>query len=113
MSRGRVGLVELREYTLHHGKVPEYLALYEAEGLAIQIPILGTMLGYYQTEVGTQNQIVHLWGYADHADREARRASLQQSAEWKAYLPKIQPLLLLQQTRIMRPAPFFDQELKG
>ena len=113
MSRGRVGIVELREYTLHHGKVPEYLRLYEGEGLAIQLPILGTMLGYYHTEVGTQNQIVHLWGYADFADREARRAQLQQSAEWKAYLPKIQPLLLVQQTRIMRPAPFFDRELTG
>ena len=111
MSRGRVGLVELREYTLHHGKVPEYLRLYAEEGMAIQLPILGTLLGYHHTEVGTQNQIVHLWGYADHADREERRARLQQNSEWQAYVPKIQPLLLTQQTRIMRPAPFFDQEL--
>ena len=113
MSRGRIGIVELREYTLHHGKVPEYLRLYEQEGMAIQVPILGTMVGYYHTEVGTQNQIVHLWGYADFGDREERRARLQQSAEWKAYLPKIAPLLATQQTRIMRPAPFFDRELEG
>ena len=45
-------IVEMREYTLHPGKVPEYLRLYEDEGLEIQREILGRMLGYYSTEVG-------------------------------------------------------------
>jgi NIPSNAP len=104
-------IVEMREYTLQHGSVPEYLRLYEEEGMAIQVPILGTMYGYFHTEVGVQNQVVHLWAYRDHADREARRARLQADPAWKAYLPKIRPLLLWQQTRIMRPAPFFSMEV--
>ena len=29
-------IVEMREYTLQAGKVPEYLKLYESEGLDIQ-----------------------------------------------------------------------------
>jgi hypothetical protein len=37
-------IVEMREYTLHAGKVPEYLQLYERERLAIQREILGRML---------------------------------------------------------------------
>jgi hypothetical protein len=110
---GRVGLVEMREYTLHHGCVPEYLRLYESEGMPVQLPILGTMLGYFHTEVGTQNQLVHLWGYADHADREQRRARLTADPGWQAYLPKIRPLVLWQQTRIMRPASFLNLELGG
>jgi hypothetical protein len=104
-------IVELREYTLHHGSVPEYLRLYAEEGLAIQRPILGNLIGYYHTEVGIQNQVVHLWGYADHADREARRARLAEIPEWQAYLARIRPLILTQSTRIMRPAPFFAAEL--
>jgi NIPSNAP len=105
-------IVEMREYTLHHGQVPEYLRLYEEEGKAIQEPILGTLLGYFHTEVGVQNQLVHLWAYADHADREARRAKLAASPEWQAYLPKIRPMIQTQATRIMRPAPFTKLELK-
>lgn len=103
-------IVELREYTLHPGKVPEYLRLYETEGQAVQRPILGHLVGYYHTEVGVQNQVVHLWAYEDHADREARRARLAADPAWQAYVPKIHPLILTQQTRIMRPAPFFEAE---
>jgi hypothetical protein len=104
-------IVELREYTLHHGSVPEYLRLVEEEGLAIQRPILGNLVGYYHTEVGVQNQIVHLWAYADHGDRERRRAQLAANPRWQAYVPKIRPLILTQQTRIMRPAPFMNVEV--
>jgi len=45
-------IVEMREYTLQAGKVPDYLKLYESEGLGIQREILGHLVGYYATEVG-------------------------------------------------------------
>ena len=38
-------LVEQRTYTTVAGRINDYLALYEAEGLAIQKPILGRMVG--------------------------------------------------------------------
>src|SRR5947207_2324738 len=43
-------LVEQRTYTTHPGKVRDYLALYEAEGLPIQRRLLGRMVGYYPGE---------------------------------------------------------------
>ena len=52
--------VEMRTYTLHPGKIAAYLGLYESEGMAIQKPILGRMVGYYSTEIGALNQIVHM-----------------------------------------------------
>ena len=42
-------IVEERIYTLHPGKVPEYMKLYEEEGRAAQEPILGKMVGWYYT----------------------------------------------------------------
>jgi len=36
-------IVEERIYTLQPGTTAEYLRLYEAEGMAIQVPILGRM----------------------------------------------------------------------
>lgn len=77
-------IVEERIYTLYIGKVPEYLKLYEAEGLGVQTRILGNLLGYYQVEFGPQNQIVHLWSYSDHADRHDRREALVSDPDWQA-----------------------------
>jgi hypothetical protein len=108
--RDRQVIVEMREYTMHPGKVSEYLRLYEAEGLSVQRSILGTMLGYFQTEIGPLNQVVHLWAYESFDEREQRRARLAEHPAWQAYLKKMRPLLAHQETRIMRPAPFMKLE---
>ena len=105
-------IVEIREYTLHSGKVPEYLELYEREGLEIQREILGRLVGYYSTEVGEINQIVHLWAYESFEDRLQRRARLSANQGWQSYVQKIRPLLLEQRNRILKPAPFFEPELR-
>ena len=101
-------IVEERIYTLHIGQVPEYLRLYEAEGLAVQTRILGNLLGYYQVEFGPQNQIVHLWSYTDNADRTSRRKALLQDPDWQAYVKKIRPLVRYQENKLLIPAPFMQ-----
>lgn len=100
-------LVEERTYTTHPGKWRDYLALYEAEGLAIQHRILGRMVGYYITEFGELNQIVHMWAYADLNDRAERRAALLADPGFRAYATKMLPLLQKQESRILRPTSFF------
>ncbi len=99
-------IVEERIYTLFAGKAPEYLEIYEREGLSIQTRILPRMIGYFITEIGPLNTIVHMWGYADLAERTDRRALLAADAGWKAYVAKIRPLIQSQETRILIPAPF-------
>ena len=80
-------IVEERTYQLHVGKVPEYLRLYGEEGRAIQEPILGNMVGWFvQNDIGDVNQIVHLWGYEDLADRAARRATMARTPDWQAFV---------------------------
>lgn len=100
-------IVEERTYTTHPGKWREYLALFEAEGLAIQHRILGRMVGYYHSEIGELNQIVHLWAYASLDERAERRARLMDDPGFKAYVARMLPLLQRQESRILRPAPFF------
>ncbi len=99
-------IVEERIYTLEVGKVPEYLRLYEQEGLPIQLPILGNLVGYYSSEIGDLNLIVHLWGYESFEERTRRRAELMSNEGWKAYIAKVRPLILRQENRILVPAPF-------
>lgn len=56
--------------------------------------------------------MIHLWAYIDAADREKRRGFLAADSHWQAYLPKIRPLMLVQKTRILKPAPFFANWLQ-
>lgn len=104
--------VEERTYTLKPGTVPEYLKHYQNEGLAVQLKHLPYMVGYYFTEVGTLNCVVHMWAYESLDDRDKRRAGMQADAAWQAYVSKIRPLMERQETRLMKCAPFFVERLK-
>lgn len=102
--------VEQRTYTTHPGKLREYLTLYQAQGLAIQQRILGRMVGYYYSEIGEMNQVVHLWAYESLDDRAERRATLLADEGFMAYVRQMLPLLVRQESRILRPAPFFTPQ---
>ena len=104
--------VEERMYTVQIGKVAEYLKHYENEGMAVQLKHLPYLVGYYFNEVGPQNLIVHLWAYEDLNQRDRCRAQMQADPAWQAYLPKVRPLMVSQETRIMKCAPFFVERLK-
>lgn len=99
-------LVEQRTYVLNVGKVQEYLKIYEEEGFYIQKPILGNFVGYFSTEIGQLNQVVHMWAYEDLNDRAARRATLVANEHWQAYAAKARLLVLNQETKILVPAKF-------
>lgn len=99
-------IYEERSYRLKPGAVPAYLALVENEGLPIQRGHLGQLIGYFHTEIGTLNQVVHIWAYESLDDRERRRAALMQDPRWLAFIPKLQPLIDVMESRILKPAPF-------
>jgi NIPSNAP len=99
-------IVEERSYVMQPGKVAVWLELYEREGLPIQRPALGNLVGYFSTEFGQLSQIVHLWGYEDLADRQRRRAELAARPDWQAFLDKALPLVLTMENRLLLPAPF-------
>ncbi|HLT76338.1 MAG TPA: NIPSNAP family protein [Ferrovibrio sp.] len=96
----------MRTYTIRPGGLPVFLKHYEAEGLPIIQPILGNLLGYFTSEIGELNQVVHLWGYADLEDRAKRRARLNADAAWIAFTPKILPLIERMQNSILNPTSF-------
>ena len=99
-------IVELRDYQVHTGKLPELVRLYETEGTAIQQEILGTFVGAFTTDVGDLSTYTHMWAYEDFADRAERRARLAADERWTAFLPKILPLIHTQRNRIMVPTSY-------
>jgi hypothetical protein len=99
-------IYEHRTYRLRNGAVPEYFRLVESEGIAIQRKHLGNLIGYFTTEIGPLNQIVHIWAFEDLADRTRRRAALAADPAWLAFVPKIQVLIETAENKILKPAPF-------
>ncbi|HTD91873.1 MAG TPA: NIPSNAP family protein [Burkholderiales bacterium] len=105
-------IVEERMYTLHVGKVPEFMELYEKKALPLLRKHLGNQIGFYINEVGAQNLVVHLWAFESYEDREKRRHALASDPAWPEYRKLNQPRIQSQETRIMKPPAFFEKILR-
>lgn len=99
-------IVEMRTYTLKPGTIATYLKLYEEKGLSIHRRILGNLIGYFTTEIGDINEVVHLWGYASFEDRQARRRELSESQEWQNFLKEALPYFEKQENKLLNCASF-------
>jgi len=99
-------IVEERTYTVKPGTIHVYYKDYDPRGLEIQTRILGNLIGYFHSEIGELNQIVHLWGYDSLAERERRRAQLAADPAWLEYLKQSPDIIVKMESRILVPAPF-------
>ncbi len=99
-------IVEERIYRIQAGKLPEYLARYEAMGLELQKRVLGNMIGHFTTEIGPLSTLVHLWGYDSLEDRAQRRAALAKEPAWQEYLAACTPMIVEMENRILLPTAF-------
>ncbi|HET7874544.1 MAG TPA: NIPSNAP family protein, partial [Methylomirabilota bacterium] len=72
---------ELRTYTLQAKKLADFLTLTREVGFKLRTKH-SKCLGYWTTEVGELNQVVHLWEYEDYAHRTRTRAALAKDKAW-------------------------------
>lgn len=99
-------ILEQRTYTLHPGKVHDFLAIVEEYGLPVLKPTLGNLVGYFYTDVGTINKVVHYWAYESQADREERRTRLEAMPEFLDFASRVRPLMQTMESTILMPAKF-------
>jgi hypothetical protein len=99
-------IVEERTYHVHTGKLGEVVKLYADEGTQIQQEHLGNLIGAFTVDIGDLSSIVQMWGYDSLGERERRRTELQADPRWKAFLPRLQPLIHTQHNRILVPTSF-------
>jgi hypothetical protein len=99
-------IYEERTYSLLSGKTGMYLDMFEREGLEIQTRFLGQLKGYFTTESGTLNQVVHLWAYESFEDRQERRRLLWADPAWIAYADQVLPLITRMENRFLLPTRF-------
>ena len=101
-------IVEHRTYTLKPLRTREFLELYERAALPLQKKHLGHLVGFFVSEVGPLNQVVHLWAFDSLGDREKRRAALEADPLWPGYVDALRELDCMQQqeTKLLRSASF-------
>ncbi len=98
-------IFEHRTYRVHPGKAAEFLKMYEAEGLPL-ISRYARLVGCWTTESGVLNSVVFIWAYDDFGHRSAQRAKLGQDTDWLAFVPKMLPYLVHQESAFLVPAAF-------
>jgi len=98
-------IYEMRTYQVQAGMAAEFLKVYETNGLSI-ITHYAKLVGCWTKESGVLNSVVFLWAYDDFAHRTAQRAKLGKDSEWQAFLPKILPYLVHQESVFLIPTPF-------
>ena len=99
-------IVDHRTYTVVHGRMAEYLERYERVALPIQNRYLEGLVGFFVSDIGPQNQVVHLWAYDSITDRQARRERMQADPEWQAFLKTNDGTFITTENKILVPTKF-------
>ena len=95
-------LYELRTYTLKPGTQADMIKASSTISLGIRGDNYGKLEGYWSTEIGPLNQVMHMWSYSDFAERARLRGELAKNPRWTSeYLPLIHPLLVRQDVRLL------------
>ena len=95
-------IYELRTYTLRPGMQPIVAKNAGTVAREIRGDDYGKLEGYWLTEHGALNQVMHLWSFDSYDHRAQRRAALGQNERWvNEYLPLILPHLVRQDIRLM------------
>jgi hypothetical protein len=101
-------IVEHRTYTLKPLRSGAFLELYERAALPLQKKYLGHLVGFFVSEIGPLNQVVHLWAFDSLAERERRRKAMEQDPDWPLYVDALRELdvIVHQETKLLKSVPF-------
>ena len=95
-------IYELRTYTVKPGTVGDMVKAASTLSREIRGDNFGKLEGYWFTEIGPLNQVMHLWSYSDLNERARLRAELARNARWTGeYVALIRPFLARQEVRLL------------
>ena len=99
-----MGVYELRVYRLHPGKVPAYLAIMREAMPAREK--YSAPVGYWSTEIGPLNTVVHLWAYRDPNHRAETRQAALGDPTWRAAVGQVAPLIQVMENKLLIPTSY-------
>ena len=95
-------IYELRTYTVKPGAVGDMVKAASTVSRDIRKDDYGKLEGYWVTEIGPLNQVMHMWSYSDFNERTRLRGELAKNQRWTGeYIPLLRPLLVRQEVRLL------------
>lgn len=98
-------IYEQQTYRTLPGRAPDFLQLYEEEGLRI-ITRHATLAGCWISDSGAMDTVTFLWAFKDHGHRGDQHAKLAVDPDWTDFLPKVLPLVAHREVTLLQPAEF-------
>ena len=95
---------EIRTYDLKPGALGAYI---ERVGEVIEKRVqISPLVGYFYTEIGRLNRVIHIWEYQDINERDEIRHRAAAGGDWP---PRTSDLIHKMQSDICIPAPFLPK----
>ena len=102
----------MRTYDIAMGKTPEYMAAVREVALPVRESYGVKLAGWYYTDIGALNKVVHIWAYQDYAHFEEAREAFRTDERWlNDYVPRVKGIVLRQENQIMLASDFFESIL--
>ena len=95
-----------RTYTLVTRKLKPYLKLFEEFALPVMQENGMVLERYFVTQIGSLNEVVHIWRYESLAALEQIRIRRDADPRWADYLKQSEGMVLMQQNKIVEEASF-------
>jgi hypothetical protein len=103
-------LFDMRTYDLKPGSLDAYMAAVREIALPVRERYGIRLAGWYHSEIGTLNRVVHIWAFRDWKHLEQAKAQFRADPDWTGrYLPRVLPLIAGQHSQIMHAADFSPQ----
>ena len=100
-------IYDFREYTLNPGATADYMAAVKEVALPIRQKYGVKLAGWYYSEIGELNQVVHIWAFDDEAHMAEAKGKVSRDPDWTGkYLPRVQGLIESQKTSLMMSPDF-------
>lgn len=94
-------IYELRTYDIRPGTVPEVEQRF-ADAIEVREKY-SQLVGFWHTELGSLNQVLHLWAYEDLNERTRIRAEAVKEETWP---PRVSEFCVRQESKILVPSSF-------
>ena len=95
-------LYELRTYTVKPGTLGDIVKAASTVSRDVRGDNYGKLEGYWFTEIGPLNQVMHMWSYASYDERARLRGELAKNPRWNnEYIPLIRPIVVRQDIRLL------------
>jgi hypothetical protein len=105
-----MAVYDFRMYTLKPGATPDYMAAVREVAMPIRQKYGVKLAGWYYSEVGDLNQVVHIWAFQDYAHLAEAKAKVAADPDWTGtYLPRVRGLIVAQKTSLMLSPDFAPQ----